>query len=148
MTPDEFSSIYAQGFVRVAACTPRVAVGDPAFNLASTLDLARQGHDRAVALMVFPELGLSSYAVDDLFLQQALLDTVEAALAELADASRELLPVLLVGAPLRRQGRLYNCAVAVHRGRILGVVPKGHLPITANSMRNGGSRAAATYAVR
>lgn len=128
MTPDEFSSIYAQGFVRVAACTPRVAVGDPAFNLASTLDLARQGHDRAVALMVFPELGLSSYAVDDLFLQQALLDTVEAALAELADASRELLPVLLVGAPLRRQGRLYNCAVAVHRGRILGVVPKGHLP--------------------
>ncbi len=124
----DFTSIYDQGFVRVAACTPRVAVADPAFNLAQTLELAREGDRQGVALMVFPELGLSSYAIDDLLLSQALLDAVEAAVAVLLTASRDLRPVLLVGAPVRRAGRLYNAALVVHRGRLLGMVPKGHLP--------------------
>lgn len=123
-----FLSIYQQGLVRVAACRPRCEVADPGYNLARTLELAREGHSQAVALMVFPELGLSGYAIDDLLLQGALLDNVEQRLAELLTASAELRPVMLVGAPLRREGRLYNCAVAIHRGRILGVVPKGHLP--------------------
>lgn len=123
-----FYSIYEQGFVRVAACTPKCEVGDPSYNLAETLALARDGARQGVALMVFPELGLSAYAIDDLLGQAALLQRVEQAIEELAAASRELSPVLLVGAPLEREGRLYNCAVAVHRGRILGVVPKGHLP--------------------
>lgn len=123
-----FYSIYQQGFVRVAACTPKCEVGDPSYNLAETLALARDGARQGVALMVFPELGLSAYAIDDLLGQAALLQRVEQAVEELAAASRELLPVLLVGAPLEREGRLYNCAVAIHRGRILGVVPKGHLP--------------------
>ncbi|OYX71098.1 MAG: NAD(+) synthase [Rhizobiales bacterium 32-66-11] len=123
-----FYSIYQQGFVRVAACTPKCEVGDPSYNLAETLALARDGARQGVALMVFPELGLSAYAIDDLLGQAALLQRVEQAIEELAAASRELSPVLLVGAPLEREGRLYNCAVAVHRGRILGVVPKGHLP--------------------
>ena len=125
---EDFLSIYRQGFVRVAACRPRCRAADPAFNLAQTLELAREGDAQAVALMVFPELGLSGYSIDDLLLQRALLDEVEARIVELVEASRELRPVLLVGAPLRREGRLYNCAVAIHRGRILGVVPKGHLP--------------------
>lgn len=123
-----FYSIYQQGFVRVAACTPKCEVGDPSYNLAETLVLARDGARQGVALMVFPELGLSTYAIDDLLGQAALLQRVEQAIEELAVASRELSPVLLVGAPLEREGRLYNCAVAIHRGRILGVVPKGHLP--------------------
>ena len=123
-----FMSSYRQGFVRVAACQPRCEVADPAYNLEQTLALAAQGHGQDVALMVFPELGLSGYAIDDLFHQQALLDEVEARLAESVAASADLNPVLLVGAPLRRAGRLYNCAVAIHRGEILGVVPKGHLP--------------------
>src|SRR3546814_1454362 len=67
-----------------------------------------------LALMVFPELGLSGYSIDDLLLQRALLDDVEARLLELVEASRELRPFLLVGAPLRREGRFYNCAVAVN----------------------------------
>ena len=125
---EAFLSIYRQGFVRVAACRPRCRAADPAFNLEQTLELARDGDAQAVALMVFPELGLSGYSIDDLLLQRALLDDVEAKIVELVDASRKLRPVLLVGAPLRREGRLYNCAVAIHRGRILGVVPKGHLP--------------------
>ncbi len=125
---EAFLSIYRQGFVRVAACRPRCRAADPTFNLAQTMELAREGDAQAVALMVFPELGLSGYSIDDLLLQRALLDEVEARIIDLVEASRTLRPVLLVGAPLRREGRLYNCAVAIHRGRILGVVPKGHLP--------------------
>lgn len=125
---EAFLSIYRQSFVRVAACRPRCRAADPTFNLAQTLALAREGDAQAVALMVFPELGLSGYSIDDLLLQRALLDDVEARIVDLVKESRELRPVLLVGAPLRREGRLYNCAVAIHGGRILGVVPKGHLP--------------------
>jgi NAD+ synthase (glutamine-hydrolysing) len=128
VTPSQFFSHQKQGFVRTAACTPRVHVGDPAANLAETLKLAREGDAEGCDLMVFPELGLSAYAVDDLFGQDALLDRVEAAIGELAEASTTLRPVLVVGAPVRRNGRLYNCAVVIHRGRILGVVPKTFLP--------------------
>ncbi|CAN7435836.1 NAD(+) synthase [Rhizobium sp. LjRoot258] len=123
-----FYSVYDQGFVRVAACTPNCEIGDPDFNAQATLELARQGHAEGVGLMVFPELGISSYSIDDLLGQDALLKGVDAAIAEIVRASRDLTPVLLVGAPLQNGGRLYNCAVAIHAGRILGVVPKMHLP--------------------
>ena len=125
---DRFFSIHAQGMVRVAAATPLASVGDPAFNAAQILTLAREADAAAADIVVFPELSLSSYAIDDLFLQDALLDRVEAELAGLVEASTGLRPVLLVGAPLRRNGRLYNSAVAIHRGAILGVVPKSFLP--------------------
>src|SRR5688500_5222226 len=94
-----FFSIHRQGFVRVAACTPRLCVGNPSVNGAETLAMMREGHARHVDLMLFPELGLSAYAIDDLLLQDALLDAVEAALMRLVDASRELAPVFIVGAP-------------------------------------------------
>ncbi|PTQ13051.1 NAD(+) synthase [Sphingomonas oleivorans] len=124
----DFFSIHAQGFVRVAACTPLATAGDPAANVEATLALAREGDAQAVDLMLFPELGISSYALDDLHLQDALLDAVEAGIARIVEESRSLKPVLLVGAPLRRNGRLYNTALAIARGRILGVVPKAYLP--------------------
>ena len=123
-----FFSIYRQGFVRIAACTPRIEVNDPAANAAETLRLVREGHERAVALMLFPELGLSAYAIDDLLFQDALLDGVEAEIGRLAEASRELMPAIVVGAPLRHENRLYNTAVVIHRGRVLGAVPKTFLP--------------------
>ncbi len=123
-----FFSHHRQGFVRVAACTPRIHVGDPRANAKETLALMRDGENRNVDLMVFPELGLSAYAIDDLLLQEALLDGVEAALASLVEASRGLRPVFVVGAPVRRNQRLYNCAIAFARGRILGIVPKSFLP--------------------
>ncbi len=124
----EFLSAYDQGFIRVAACTPACELADPPANMRATLALAQQGHAAGAGLMVFPELGLSGYSIDDLLGQEVLLDAVEAAIAGLADHSRALTPVLLVGAPLRHNGRLYNCAVALHGGRILGVVPKTYLP--------------------
>jgi NAD+ synthase (glutamine-hydrolysing) len=126
--PTEFRSIYRHGLARVAACTTRCTLADPAANAAAILDVARACHARGAALAVFPELGVSGYAISDLLHQTALLDAVEEAVAELVAASADLLPVLLVGAPLRHAGALYNCALAIHRGRLLGVVPKVHLP--------------------
>jgi NAD+ synthase (glutamine-hydrolysing) len=123
-----FHAIHSHGFVRVASCTPALAVGDPGFNAAQTLELAKAGHARGCDLMLFPELGLSAYAIDDLFLQDALLRRVEAEIEGLAAASRDLAPVLIVGAPVEHSGALYNCAVVISRGKILGVIPKSFLP--------------------
>jgi NAD+ synthase (glutamine-hydrolysing) len=78
--------------------------------------------------MLFPELCLSAYAIDDLLFQDALLDAVIEQIGRLIELSRERMPVIVVGAPLRWQGRLYNCAVVIHRGRLLGIVPKIFLP--------------------
>ncbi|MEP7207691.1 MAG: NAD(+) synthase [Casimicrobiaceae bacterium] len=124
----QFFSIHRQGFVRVAACTPRVSVGDPATNAEETLVLLREGDAEGADLMLFPELGMSSYAIDDLLLQDALLAAVETSLGRIVDASRSLRSVAIVGAPVRHNGRLYNCGVVIAQGVILGVVPKSFLP--------------------
>ncbi len=124
----DFYSLYSHEFVRVACCVPRTRVADAGYNLTETLKLAAQGHKAQAAIMVFPELGLSSYAIEDLLLQDALLDEVERSIARMVEASKKLFPVLIVGAPLRLAGRLYNSAIVVHRGAILGVVPKTYLP--------------------
>nr|WP_295372281.1 NAD(+) synthase [uncultured Sphingosinicella sp.] len=123
-----FEAIHRHGFVRVAAATPIASAGDVKFNVKAALDLARQADERGVDLVVYPELNISSYAVDDLHLQEAFLDAVEDGLAEFARQTAGLAPVFCVGAPLRRNGRLYNCGVVVSRGRIVGVVPKSFLP--------------------
>ncbi|BBX57830.1 Glutamine-dependent NAD(+) synthetase [Mycobacterium shottsii] len=124
----DFYNAYGQGFVRVAACTHHTTLGDPAANAASVLGLARQCHDDGVALVVFPELTLSGYSIEDILLQDALLDAVQDALLDVVTASANLLPVLVIGAPLRYQHRIYNTAVVIHRGAVLGVVPKSYLP--------------------
>jgi NAD+ synthase (glutamine-hydrolysing) len=123
-----FGSIYAHGFLRAAVGTPTVALGSPAQNARRTLTLARQAANQGSLLVLFPELGLSGYSNEDLFHQDALLDAVEAALGELLEQSRELEPLLIVGAPLRAEGKLFNCALVVRRGELLGVVPKTYLP--------------------
>ena len=123
-----FMSIHRHGLVRVAAATPRVSVADPAANADAVIERARAADAEAADLLVLPELCLSAYAIDDLLTQEALLDAVEAGLLRVIKASRDLRPVLLVGAPIRRNGRLYNCAVVIARGEILGVVPKSFLP--------------------
>ncbi len=97
-------------------------------NAAAILRLAQSCATDGAVLAVFPELSVSGYAIDDLLLADALLDATELALADLIRRSVDLLPMVVVGAPLRHGARLYNCAVAIHRGRLLGVVPKVHLP--------------------
>jgi len=123
-----FFSPYRHGFVRVAAAVPKVKLADPAVNAQSVLDLVSQAHDQGVAAIAFPELGLTGYSIDDLLQQDVLLDAVEAAIATLAEASKALAPLFVVGAPLRDAGRLYNTAVAIQGGRVLAVVPKSFLP--------------------
>src|ERR1700736_200447 len=123
-----FDCLYSHDFVRLASCVPRIEVGDPAFNFAETMRLVARGDAAKAAVMVFPELGLSAYAIDDLLFQDALLDAVEARIKQLVDASRALFPPPAVGAPLRGRAQLYNAAVVIHRGSILGVVPKTYLP--------------------
>jgi NAD+ synthase (glutamine-hydrolysing) len=123
-----FFSPYRHQFVRVGACVPPVAVAEPAKNADQALALIEAADKQAIALLVFPELCLSAYAIDDLLFQDAVLDAVEVQIARLVAASAKLAPVFVVGAPLRRQGRLYNCGLVIHRGRLLGIVPKVFLP--------------------
>jgi NAD+ synthase (glutamine-hydrolysing) len=123
-----FYSIHQHRMIRAGACTPRATVGDPAANAAATIALARTGDADGADLLVFPELNVTSYAIDDLHMQDALQRATDAALSEIVAASVDLRPVLVVGAALVRNARLYNCAVVIARGRVLGVVPKTFLP--------------------
>ena len=127
-TSHPFYDMHSHGFVRVATATPRVRTGDVAFNVEGILAEAAKADAQAVDLVVYPELCVSSYAIDDLHLQNAMLDASEAGIAAIAEASRNLAPVLVIGAPLRRNAKIYNCAVVIARGEILGVVPKSYLP--------------------
>ncbi|MBB3603182.1 NAD+ synthase (glutamine-hydrolyzing) [Mycolicibacterium sp. BK556] len=124
----DFYSAYRHGFVRLAACTHHTVLADPAANAESVLRIARACHDDSVAVAVFPELTLSGYSIEDILLQDSLLDAVEDALLDIVAASADLFPVLVVGAPLRYLHRIYNTAVVIHRGVVLGVVPKSYLP--------------------
>jgi NAD+ synthase (glutamine-hydrolysing) len=123
-----FFNLYSHDFARVAVCIPEVRVADPAFNAGKTVALLEEAARRGAILALYPELGLSAYSCEDLFHQQALLDGTEAALERVVAASRELPVIAVVGAPLVVDSLLYNCAVVVHRGRILGVTPKTYLP--------------------
>lgn len=123
-----FDNLHTHGFVRLACGAPALRVADPAFNAAETVKLYERADREGADLVLFTELGLSAYAIDDLHMQQPLLDAVIAAIETVVEASRHRRPLALVGAPIRVEGRLYNCAVAIHRGRILAAVPKTYLP--------------------
>lgn len=123
-----FFNLYSHGLARVAVAVPRCRVADPAFNAEQTLQLHQAAAAQGAVLVAFPELGLSSYTCDDLFHQRALLDGCEAALARIVAASRGVGAVAVVGLPLRVDHLLFNCAVVVFDGRVLGVVPKNYLP--------------------
>jgi NAD+ synthase (glutamine-hydrolysing) len=123
-----FGSLYRHGFVRLASAIPEVRIAEPAANAERTLELAQRAGEEHAALVVFPELGLTGYSIEDLFHQQALLEAALDGLKELVAASAEIFPVIVVGAPLQVEGGLFNTAVVIHRGRLLGVVPKSYLP--------------------
>ncbi len=123
-----FFDMHTHGFVRMATSTPKVRTADVAYNAEGIISEARKATEYHVDLLLYPELCLSAYANDDLHLQLALLDAVEVHLGRIVEASRDFPTVLAIGAPLRRNGRIYNCAIAIARGTILGVVPKSYLP--------------------
>ncbi len=123
-----FFNLYTHGFARVAAAVPEVALTRPADNGAVYADLMAKAAENSARLLVFPELGLTGYACDDLFRQQALLEATETALEKLLEDTRKLPLAAIVGLPLRAGPSLFNCAAVIHRGRLLGIVPKTYLP--------------------
>lgn len=124
----EFNSIYTHGFVRVAVCIPRVRVADPVFNASEIVRMAREASEKDAAVALFPELGVSAYSNEDLFHQDALLEASLAAVAEIAKQTKTLLPILIIGTPFAFEGKLFNCAVVIYQGEVLGLVPKSYLP--------------------
>src|ERR1700761_2529140 len=111
----EFFSPYAHGFARLGVGVPPGAVADPVKKGDQVAAVGAAAAAQNVALLLFPELCLSAYAIDDLLFQTPLLDAVEGQIARLVELSRDTLPVLVVGAPLRWRGGLYNCAVVIYR---------------------------------
>lgn len=116
------------GFVRVAAAIPELRVADCAFNVARMAELIRRGEEEKVQVICFPELSVTGYTCADLFFQQQLLSDAVKALNELQLLTFSTTAVIIVGMPVRIQSQLFNTAVVLQGGHILGVVPKTHLP--------------------
>ncbi|MFW6211940.1 MAG: NAD(+) synthase [Spirochaetota bacterium] len=127
-TKPPYDSLYAHGFVRAATAVTSVKIGNVSANVHNTVELAREAAKRSVLLTVFPELGLTGYSNDDLFHQEALIDAAVTGLAELAHQSEQIETIMVVGLPLRVDAKLFNVAVVLYRGRILGATPKSYLP--------------------
>ncbi len=128
MAAQTFFNLYSHGFIRAAVCIPEVRVADVSFNIQKTIELAKKAAKQKVMLAIFPELGLSAYSNEDLFHQDALLKSVEEGLVTMKQASAKLNLILVVGAPLQVNCRLFNCAMVFYRGKILGVAVKSYLP--------------------
>ena len=116
------------GFIKAAAATPKVKVADPEFNTKEIIKIIGKAKDQGASLLVFSELTVSGYTCGDLFLQEPLLDASLKGLFEIKRATEGLDMVVAVGCPLAVEHKLYNCGVFLFNGRILGVVPKIHLP--------------------
>ena len=125
---DDFFNLYQHGFVRIALCLPEVKVADPFFNATHIIRLAGEAANRQAVAAFFPELSLSAYSNEDLFHQDALLKSVLQALSQVIEATSDLNLILVLGAPLQVDSRLFNCGVVLYRGRILGVAVKSYLP--------------------
>jgi NAD+ synthase (glutamine-hydrolysing) len=122
------NSLYRHGFARVASAIPAIRVGDVRGNTARTIELAQLADADHTALVVFPELGLVGYSSQDLFHQAALLEAALDGLEQVRTATKELRSLVVVGVPLRVGSTLFNVAAVLHRGEILGLVPKSYLP--------------------
>jgi NAD+ synthase (glutamine-hydrolysing) len=116
------------GFFRVAACVPHVNVANPTANARNIISLAKTVDSKQVAVAVMPELCITGYTCADLFHNSQLLENAEIALSEVIKGTKDLNVAVVVGYPLALRNTLYNCAVAIHQGKILGVVPKSYIP--------------------
>ena len=116
------------GFVKVAAGTPKIRVADCEYNAEQIIALMREAAAQGVKVLALPELCVTGYTCGDLFLQPSLLDGAERALGRILEETRELDLLTALGMPIRCKNKLYNCAVLIQKGAILGAVPKTHIP--------------------
>jgi NAD+ synthase (glutamine-hydrolysing) len=135
----EFFNFFNHGFVRVAVAVPEVRVADPRFNVERTIAMMHEAAESAACVVVFPELGLSGYTCDDLFHQRALLDAVIAGLDEILSASKQLALLVVVGAPLVVEQRLFNAALSCRKGEYLALCRKYICPTIVNSTNRASS---------
>lgn len=126
--PDSFHSIYSHGFLRTAVAIPPVVLSDPRANVRTSIALAKEASANETAICLFPELNLTGYSNEDLFHQSTLLESVRDNLTIFLQNTRNLHPIFILGAPLKIDNALFNCAVVIYSGTILGVVPKSYLP--------------------
>ena len=117
------------GFIKVAVTAPDSKVADCAYNIEKMIEKAEELAGKGVRIAVFPELGISAYTCSDLFLQEPLLTGAEKALEKFVKETKELDLLSVVSLPLRHQARLYNVAAVVKGGKVLGLVPKSHIPM-------------------
>lgn len=120
-----------QGFVKVASATPVIRVADPVYNAQAICAQAKEAVEHGAKIVVFPELCITGYTCNDLFLQNLLLEKAKEALLTIAEETGQLEALLLVGLPVDKDGRLYNVAAVLYRGRVLGMVPKKNIPMYA-----------------
>ena len=116
------------GFIKVAAATPKIKVADPAYNAEEIIKIINETAENGTSLLVFSELTISGYTCGDLFLQQPLLTECKKQLLRVVEATQDKDMVVVVGCPIVIKQKLYNCAVVINNGHILGMVPKTHLP--------------------
>lgn len=118
------------GFIKVAAVSTKIKVADPAYNTETVINGIKEASEKNAKIIVFPELVLTGYTCNDLFLQERLLDEAINGLSKIVEASKNIAgdAVIFVGMPLEILGKLYNVAVAIQKGNILGVIPKKYLP--------------------
>lgn len=116
------------GFIKVCAATPKIRVADLPYNTQNIISAIGEGYKEGCDLIVFPELCVTGYTCGDLFQQKALLDGAQASLVKIAESTSGKKLLAFIGAPLSFQGKLFNCAIAISDGKILGVVPKSYLP--------------------
>ena len=115
-------------FIRVAAATPEVRVGDTVLNSTKIIEAVKKAAKNDCGIIVFPELSITGYTCGDLFLQSALLKAARLALLKIVAATENLDTVVVVGLPVMYGGKLYNCAAVIYQGEILGIVPKRNIP--------------------
>ena len=116
------------GFVKVCAATPEIKVADVEYNTRNIINAISESAKKGSEITVFPELCVCGYTCGDLFNQKVLLESVEKALAKICEATSGIAPLVFVGAPIASGGKLYNCAVAICGGHIIGIVPKTYIP--------------------
>jgi NAD+ synthase (glutamine-hydrolysing) len=125
---EQFFNLYNHGFIRSAVCVPELKVADTFFNTQKTIELAKDAASQKAILALFPEMGLSAYSNDDLFHQDALLQSVREAITTIKKASEKINTIIITGAPLQVDCKLFNCAVVIYKGRIWGIAVKSYLP--------------------